>query len=160
MSKLTVELEGDTGIIVRRQLSASPEAVFDAHINPAIISKWMIGSPGWTMPVCQCDPRPGGLIRYEWHHPTRPMFYLTGKFIALERPHRIAHVERMFLPDPTPDNRVETTFTARDGGTLMVMRMSVADATTRNAMLATGMTDGMALCYDLLEAMLAPEVTR
>jgi uncharacterized protein YndB with AHSA1/START domain len=51
MSKLTVELSGVTDIIVRRHLNAPPEAVFEAHANPAIVAKWMIGSPDWTMPV-------------------------------------------------------------------------------------------------------------
>lgn len=154
MSKLSVEMSGVAEIIVRRQLQAQPDAVFEAHVNPAIIAKWMIGSPDWTMPICLSDARPGGKIRYEWHHPTKPGFHLTGEFIELQRPNRILHVERMFLPDPTPDNQVETSFTAKDGGTLMVMRMSLPDAATRDAMMATGMTDGMSMCYDLLETLL------
>jgi uncharacterized protein YndB with AHSA1/START domain len=153
MAKLTVELSGDTGIIVRRFLNATPQAVFDAHTDPEIIAKWMIGSPDWTMPVCHSDARPGGLIRYEWHHPTKPGFYLTGTFIEVTRPHRILHVERMFLPDQTPDNQIETTFTPQNNGTLMTMRMSLPDAATRNAMMASGMADGMSMCYDLLETL-------
>ena len=89
MSKLTVELSGDTGITVRRQLNAPPDAVFEAHVNPAIIAQWMIGAPDWTMPVCVSDARPGGKIRYEWHHPTRPSFHLTGEYIEVQRPHRL-----------------------------------------------------------------------
>ena len=34
------------------------------------------------------------------------------------------------------------------------MRMSLPDAATRSAMMATGMADGMSLCYDLLETLL------
>ena len=52
---------------------------------------------------------------------------------------RIVHVERMHLPDPTPDNHVETRFAADGTGTLMTMRMTLPDAQTRAAMLATGM---------------------
>ncbi len=78
------------------------------------MAKWMIGSPDWTMPVCNIDARPGGTIRYEWTTRRRPQcFHLTGEYIAVQRPHRLVHVERMFLPDPTPDNRIETTFTAK-----------------------------------------------
>lgn len=156
MSKLTIELSGLTDIIIRRHLNAPPETVFESHVNPAIIAKWMIGSPDWTMPVCHSDAWPGGKIRYEWHHATRPGFHLTGEFIEVDRPHRILHVERMFLPDQTPDNRIETAFTAKDGGTLMVMRMALPDATTRSVMMATGMGDGMSMCYDLLEVLLLP----
>ena len=60
----------------------------------------------------------------------------------------------MHLPDPTPDNRVETTFRAEGGGTLMVMRMRLPDAETRKAMLATGMEHGMEDSYSRLERLL------
>ena len=98
----------------------------------------------------------GGNIRHEWHHPTKPSYHLTGEFIELDRPHRILQVECQFLSDPTPDNRIETTFTAKDGGALVVILMAQPDAATRNARLATGMTDGMSLSYDLLEGQLQP----
>lgn len=153
MSKLTIELSGPTELILRRPLKATPDAVFEAHTNPALICQWMIGSPDWSMPVCISDPRPGGKIRYEWRHSTSPGFHLTGEYIEVQRPDRTLHVERMFLPDPTPDNRIETLFKPHQGGTLLVMRMQLPNEATRRAMLATGMTDGMELCYTLLDAM-------
>ena len=36
------------------------------------------------MPVCFCDARPGGKIRYEWANGKGGSFYITGAFIALE----------------------------------------------------------------------------
>jgi hypothetical protein len=57
----------------------------------------------------------------------------------------------MHLPDPTPDNRVETRFEADGAGTLMVMRMTLPDRATREAMLATGMEHGMEASYARLE---------
>jgi hypothetical protein len=64
------------------------------------------------------------------------------------------HVERMHLPDPTPDNHVVTTF-ARDGTvTLMTMRMTLPDASTRAAMLPSGMECGMEASYVRLETMI------
>ena len=64
---------------------------------------------------------------------------------------RIVHVERMFLPDPTPDNHVETSFVPDGAGTLMTMRMTLPDAETRAAMLASGMEHGMEASYVRLE---------
>jgi hypothetical protein len=62
----------------------------------------------------------------------------------------------MFLPDPTPDNHVETLFTDDGkGGTLMVMTMTLPDAATREAMLATGMEEGMEASYVHLDEELA-----
>jgi uncharacterized protein YndB with AHSA1/START domain len=60
----------------------------------------------------------------------------------------------MFLPERTPDNHVETTFAAERGGTLMTMRMTLPDAATRAAMLATGMEHGMETSFARLEGML------
>jgi uncharacterized protein YndB with AHSA1/START domain len=114
----------------------------------------MLGPEGWTMPVCICDPRPNGNIRYEWTNGKGGGFYLTGEFLELKPYTRIVHVERMFLPDRTPDNHVETTFTPDGAGTLMTMRMTLPDAETRKTMLSTGMEHGMEASYVRLESIL------
>jgi uncharacterized protein YndB with AHSA1/START domain len=157
MNKLELELEGDTVIIVRRRFAASPEQVYRAHMDPALIQQWVLGPEGWTMPVCIHEGVVGGKIRYEWANPDGGGFHLTGEILELDPPHRIVHVERMHLPppmpDPTPDNRVVTTFTADGDGTSMVMRMNLPDAATRAAMLETGMDQGMEASYARLDAL-------
>jgi hypothetical protein len=60
----------------------------------------------------------------------------------------------MFLPDPTPDNRVETRFDAEGTGTFMTMRMSLPDEQTRATMLASGMERGMEASYVRLEGII------
>lgn len=154
MSKLTLKTEGDTHIVVTRRFAASPEAVYRAHVEPEIVQKWMLGPEGWTMPVCINEAKPGGKIRYEWTHGEKGSFYLTGEFLALEPYSRIVHVERMHLPDPTPDNHVETRFVADGTGTIMTMRMTLPDTQTRAAMLATGMERGMEASYVRLEGLI------
>ena len=57
------------------------------------------------------------------------------------------------MPDPTPDNHVVTTFVADGSGTLMTMRMSLPNAETRKAMLASGMDRGMEASYARLERL-------
>ena len=153
MSKLTLETEGDKHVVVTRRFAAPPEAVYRAHTEPKLIQKWMLGPDGWTMPVCVCEARPGGKIRYEWADGKGGGFYLTGEFVELVPFSRIVHVERMHLPDPCPDNHVETRFEPDGSGTLMTMRMTLPDAQTRAAMLASGMEHGMEASYVRLEAM-------
>ena len=121
MSRMTLKTEGDSHVIVTRRFAAAPEAVYRAHTDPQLVRKWMLGPEGWTMPVCICDAKPGGKIRYEWSNGKGGGFYLTGEFLELEPSHRIVHVERMHLPDPTPDNHIETRFVADGAGTLMTM---------------------------------------
>jgi uncharacterized protein YndB with AHSA1/START domain len=155
MSKLTLKTEGDTHVVLMRHFTAPPEAVYRAHTDPKIVQKWLLGPEGWTMPVCICEARPGGKFRYEWAHEKKPGFYVAGEFLELEPPRRIVHIERMYLPDPTPDNRIETTFEPSGTGTLMTMRMTLPDAQTRTAMLSTGMERGMEMSYVRLEGIIA-----
>lgn len=153
MTKLTLKTEGDTHVVVTRRFAASPEAVYRAHTETELLKKWMLGPEGWTMPVCINDARPGGKFRYEWADGKGNGFYLTGEFVELVPFSRIVHIERMHLPDPTPDNHVETRFDKDGAGTLMTMRMTLPDAETRAAMLASGMEHGMEASYVRLEAM-------
>src|SRR5579871_2986557 len=154
MSKMTLEIEGDRHVVVTRRFAAPPEAVYRAHTDPKIIQKWLLGPDGWSMPVCICEAQPGGKIRYEWQNEKGEGFYLTGECLELEPYRRIVHVERMHMPDPTPDNHIETRFDPDGSGTLMTMRMTLPDAQTRAAMLASGMEKGMEASYVRLESML------
>src|SRR5215213_7072652 len=156
MSKMTLKTEGDTHVVVTRHFAAAPEAVYRAHTEPALIQKWLLGPDGWTMPVCINEARPGGKIRYEWTN-GEAGFYVTGEYLELVPFGRLVHVERMHMPDATPDNHFETTFAPDGTGTLMTMRMTLPDAGTRAAMLATGMEHGMEDSYARLEKVFAGE---
>jgi len=114
----------------------------------------MLGPDGWTMPVCISDARPGGKMRYEWMNGKGHGFHLTGEYSELEPYSRIVHVERMHLPDPTPDNHVETRFDPDGAGTLMTLRMTLPSAEVRAAMLSTGMEHGMEASYTRLEQLI------
>ncbi len=159
MSKLTISTEGDQHILITRRFAASPEAVFHAHTDPEWMKNWLLGPDGWTMPVCISEPWPGGRIRFEWTDGKGGGFYLTGEYVELDPPQRIVHVERMHLPDPTPDNHVETIFEADGDGTVLRMRMTLPDADTRAAMLATGMEHGMEASYARLESTFPGQVS-
>lgn len=153
MTELVMKTEGDTHLVVTRTFSAPPEAVYHAHLEPELLQKWCLGPDGWTMPVCINEAKPGGKIRYEWANASGGGFFLTGEIIELDPPRRIVHVERMHLPDPTPDNHVVTTFEARGTGTLMIMRMTLPNAEMRQMMLKSGMDRGMETSYARLERL-------
>lgn len=150
MDPLQLKTEGDRFVVVTRRFNATPERVYQAHVDPKIVQQWMLGPDGWTMPICEMEQRPGGKIHYRWEKDGEG-FDLTGEVVELDPPHRIVHIERMHLPDPTPDNHVVTTFEPCDGGTLMTMRMTLPDQVTREMMLSTGMEHGMEMSYTRLE---------
>jgi uncharacterized protein YndB with AHSA1/START domain len=154
MNKMTLKTEGDRYIVVTRRFAAPPEAVYRAHTEPKLIQRWLLGPDGWTMPVCISDAKPGGKFRYEWTNAKGGGFHVTGEYSELEPYCRIVHVERMHLPDPTPDNHVETKFEPNGAGTLMTLRMTLPNAEVRAAMLASGMEHGMEASYARLEQMI------
>ena len=154
-NKMTLKTEGDRFVVVTRHFAAPPAAVYRAHTEPELLKKWMLGPPGWTMPVCISEPHVGGKIRMEWSDGNGHGFYLTGENLEMEPYRRLVHVERMHLPDPTPDNHVETLFEPEGSGTLMIMRMTLPNAEVRQSMLATGMETGMEASYNNLDKLLA-----
>jgi uncharacterized protein YndB with AHSA1/START domain len=154
---LEVEMKGETQLIVRRRFSAPPSLVFRAHVDAALIPRWMNVMPGWSMPEAESDPRAGGRFRFRWRDPDGGGFRIEGTYLEIDAPRRILHVERMFLPEPTLENRIETLFLEQGTGTRLVMTMTLPDAEARKALLATGATDGMEMTYDRLETVLSPQ---
>ena len=150
---LDVKLDGETVIIATRTFAAPPEAVFDAHTRADLLQKWMTGPEGWTMPVCDCDARPGGKLHCTWAMDDQS-FSLLGEFREIERPHRIVHIERWQDAD-MPDTEIVTTFEPRGTGTLMTLRMTYASPEARDAALKSGMTEGMAASYDRIDGLTA-----
>jgi uncharacterized protein YndB with AHSA1/START domain len=110
----------------------------------------MVGPEGWTLPVCHSDARPGGSFRLEWSDGKDVSFHATGAYIEVT-PRRIVHIERMFLPYPSPDTHVETRFDPLGTGTAMTVTLTLA---TADAILASGMTEGLVDSYARLETLL------
>ncbi len=119
-----------------------------------MIQRWMTGPPGWTMPHCEMEARPGGAFRHDFAGPEGESFSIIGEIIEIEPHRRLLHLEHMLLPDRTPDNRIETLFDVAQDGTLLTLHMSVPSAEAREAMLASGMTDGMEMAYASLDRLI------
>ena len=73
-----------------------------------------------------------------------------GELLETAPPYRSVTVERM-IGMPGDGLRNELTLTPVSGGTLLAVVITFPDATTRDAVLATGMTDGMETSYARLE---------
>ena len=63
---LIVTTPTDREIVMTRVFSAPRKLVFDAWTKPELVKRWLLGPPGWTMPVCEIDLRVGGKYRFEW----------------------------------------------------------------------------------------------
>jgi uncharacterized protein YndB with AHSA1/START domain len=61
-----VSTPSDCEIQVTRDFDAPRRLVFDAFTKPELVRRWLLGPPGWTMPLCEIDLSVGGAYRYVW----------------------------------------------------------------------------------------------
>ena len=146
------QLLGDTQVRVSRVVRGPVEVVWEAHHDPALLRRWMLGPEGWTMPVCEVAQAVGDSYRYEWEKAGGgERFGFTGELLESGPPRREVTIERMIGTDgPAAVN--EMTLTPVAGGTLLTVVVTYPDAATREAVLGTGMVDGMETSYARLES--------
>ncbi|MDJ1006941.1 MAG: SRPBCC domain-containing protein [Paracoccaceae bacterium] len=149
---LTIETEGATTLLCRRHFGLTPERVFAAHTEPDLLRRWLTGPEGWTMSVCDSDPRPGGQGRFVWERDNERLA-MTMVFEALEPPHRIIHREDWEATPETARAWIETLFEPDGTGTAMTMRMVYPSSEARDEALASGMADGMEESYARIDAL-------
>ena len=147
----------DNAVTVTRSFDAPADLVFACHTKPQLVQRWMLGPPGWSMPVCEIALKVGDTYRYVWRNDADGSeFGFTGRFREVEAPIRVVHTESM-IGQPG-EALVTTTFTQHGNRTTLSVTMSFESKSTRDQVLATGMTDGMAQSYDLLDELLAEKV--
>jgi uncharacterized protein YndB with AHSA1/START domain len=153
-SSLEVTTPSNREIRVRRTFDAPPQLVFEFHTKPHLVQKWLLGPPGWTMPVCEIDLKVGGRYRYVWRNDAgNNEFGVQGEFEAVDAPDRLVHREVM---DGVPGQALcTTTFERSNGGTLFALTILFESQELRDSALASGMTEGMSMSYDRLQTNIA-----
>jgi uncharacterized protein YndB with AHSA1/START domain len=157
---LEVTLPSDREVRVVRTFNAPRTLVWDAHTKPELVKKWMLGPPGWTMPVCEMDVRVGGKYRWRWRNDEDGKeFGFHGTFMEVKAPARIVHDEYYDPGDvggtmPSNDPAHITLELSESGGvTTLVNIMRFASKEARDGAVSTGMTDGMEMGYARLDEM-------
>ena len=157
--KSTVTLPDDLDVVVVRAFNAPRTLVFDAWTKPALVQRWMLGPPGWTMPVCEMDVRPGGKFKWRWRSDENGAeFGFTGEFREVVRASRIVHIERYEPGDvggEMGEALVTSELTEKNGVTTQTMTIHYESKAVRDAALKTGMTDGMEMSFQKLDEILA-----
>jgi len=157
--KSTVTLPNDRDVVVVRSFNAPRKLVFDAWTKPALLQRWLLGPPGWTMPVCEMDVRPGGKFTWRWRSDKKGTeFGFTGEYREVVRPSRIVHVERYAPGDvggEMGDALVTSEFVEKNGVTTQTMTIRYESKEVRDAAVKTGMTDGMEQSFQKLDELLA-----
>ena len=159
---IDVTTPNDLEIRVTRVFDAPRTLLFDCHTQPELVRQWMLGPPGWTMPVCEIDLRVGGTYRYVWRSDSDSgEFGFTGEYREIRAPERVVHTERIDGGEVVEgiDGHALCTLelTEENGRTTLVHSMRFPTSATRDQALESGMTGGMAMSYDRLERVIGEQ---
>lgn len=151
---MVCQVLSDTQVRISRVIHGPIEQVWQAHHDAALIRRWLLGPDGWTMPVCDVATTVGGTYRYEWEPvdatAAAERFGFEGELVESARPYRAVTTQRM-IGMPGEGTLNELTLTPVTEGTLLAVVITFPDAANRDAILATGMIDGMETSYARLE---------
>ena len=150
---VTVTTPTDKEIVVTRIVDAPRRLVSEAWTNPANVPRWMLGPPGWTMPVCEIDLRQGGKWHFVWRLADGTEMAMRGEYKEITPPERLVSSESW--GGNWPDTLNTLTLSEEDGKTRVSVSILYPSKETRDAALQTGMKDGISQSLDRLAAFLA-----
>ena len=152
---LQVTTQGDREVRLVREFDAPRRLVWDCFTKPELVRRWLFGPDGWSFLVCDIDFRVGGSYRYVWRNEAAGMeMGMKGVYREIVPHDRIVDAQR-FDEDWTGGEAIGTVvFIERSGRTIVDNTMLYSSREARDAVLESGMKEGMALGYDRLEAFL------
>lgn len=161
---LEVTTPSDREVTVTRIFDAPAKLIWDAHTKPELLKRWLIGSPGWSMPHCVVDLRVGGRYRYIWQNvETGGQFGSYGEHLEVTPFARIVTSEVMDGLGPGETVNLEPrwgegepsintlTLTEAGGRTTLSLNMLFPSPAVRDMAVQSGMSDGIAMGYDMLD---------
>ena len=131
-------------------LPAPPPRVFRACTEPGELAKWW-GPRGFTAPRIELELRVGGSYRIAMQPPDGDLFYLSGKFVEVDPPARLAYTFRW--EDPDPDDRetvVRLSFEDLGKSTEVTFTQGTFATEERRALHDQGWTDSFDRLQELL----------
>jgi uncharacterized protein YndB with AHSA1/START domain len=146
------ELLDDQHVRITRLIEGPREIVWQAHHDPELLKKWLLGPDGWQMIECEV----GDTYRYVWQQgdDESTRFGFEGETVLSQPTWRAVTTEKMIgMEGPSTLNDLQLY--EEDGATLLTLLIEYADKEMRDMILATGMTDGMEASYARLEAAIA-----
>ena len=161
IDKAQVTQPSDREVQVARSFRAPRALVYRAYTEPELVRRWMLGPPGWSMPVCEMDVRVGGRFRWRWRSDQDGQeFGFHGVYREVQPASRLVHTEAydpgtVGGPYPDGDDALVTVTFAEDAGvTTVVTLIDFRTKEARDAAVSSGMTSGMEQSYQLLDRLL------
>ena len=103
----------DLTVNIKKTINAPIEKVFDAWMDPVMLTRFILPSPGMPQPDVENDPQQGGRFSIIMHVGENDIPH-TGTYLKVDRPD---HLEFSWeSPYSTDDSRVLLDFKAVDTG--------------------------------------------
>jgi len=146
----TVTLPSDEQILIVRDFDAPRALVWEAYTTPELVARWWHARRGEVTSI-EIDLRVGGSWRYAMTT-SESGFEVAfhGAYRELVPHERIVSTE-IYEGAPEHEAVNVVTFAEADGVTRLEILMQADSRQTRDAILATGMEDGLQDALDLLE---------
>jgi uncharacterized protein YndB with AHSA1/START domain len=113
---------------LERTFAASPEEVFEAWTNPAVLERWWGARPRWSSPGCEVDLRVGGRYRLQMRDGESDQIRaIGGEYREVVRPSRLLYTwcwEGEDGPYAGEVSLVSVEFRAEGAGTTVVLEHS------------------------------------
>jgi uncharacterized protein YndB with AHSA1/START domain len=150
-------LPSDEQILIEREFDAPRRLVYRAFTEPELVRQWWHAKRG-TVTVVEIDLRVGGRWRYVMVTDDETEVGFHGEYREIVPDARLVTTEVFEgLPEGVREQDAATvntaTFTERDGRTSFALLIQATSAASRDAILASGMEDGLQDALDLLERL-------
>ena len=107
----------DLTVRIDKTVNAPIEKVFDAWLDPALLTQFILPAPGMSQPEVENNPREGGNFTIVMHVGDDRVPH-SGSYLAIDRPNRLKFSWES--PYSTDDSAVTLEFRAVDANTTEV----------------------------------------
>jgi uncharacterized protein YndB with AHSA1/START domain len=148
-------LPTDEQILITREFDAPRHLVYEAFTTPDLVKRWWHANRG-AMTVVEIDLRVGGRWRYVMVTGDGTEVGFHGEYREIVPNERIVSTEVYEgLPEGVSEEQGGTvntsTFTEVDGRTTLTILVQATSKLARDAIIESGMEDGLQDALDLLE---------
>ena len=151
-TKATAERE----LVITRVFDAPRRLVFRMWTDPKHVAQWW-GPNGFTNPVCDMDPRPGGAIRIVMRAPDGAEHPMIGTFREVMEPERLVFTNIAVDENGNHllEGRTTVTFAEHGGKTRLTLQTRAVGLVARAVGMIEGMEAGWTQSIDRLAAHVA-----
>jgi uncharacterized protein YndB with AHSA1/START domain len=155
-NKAELTLPSEDQILVTREFDAPRRLVYKAWTTPELVARWWTARRG-TAKEMEIDLRVGGRWRYAMETDGGQEVAFHGEYREIVPDEKIVSTE-VYEGMPGPPEEAEAnatlntaTFAERDGRTTVTILIQCPSREVRDAIVASGMEDGLQDALDLLE---------